>query len=144
MKFGLAGLIVLVCLAKCWAGDERIVVQIGGQRVQLEIADDPAERNQGLMRRETLAANSGMVFVFPQPDKHCMWMRNTYIPLSVAFLDDQARIINIESMAPYSEASHCATKAARYALEMNLGWFSRNHVGQGTRILAVQKLRAKE
>ena len=54
MKFGLAGLIMLVCLAKSWAGDERISTQLGAQRVELEIADDPAERNQGLMRREQL------------------------------------------------------------------------------------------
>jgi uncharacterized membrane protein (UPF0127 family) len=80
-----------------------------------------------------------MLFVFPETDKHCMWMRNTLLPLSVAFLDEKGRIINVEDMQPRTENNHCAAKPARYALEMNLGWFKARGLGQGFAILGIEK-----
>jgi len=83
------------------------------------------------MNRETMALHRGMVFVFPEDARHCMWMRNTFLPLSVAFLDAEARIINIEDMQPQTETSHCAAAPARFALEMNIGWFAERGIQAG-------------
>lgn len=88
----------------------------------------------GLMRRDTLAADQGMLFVYPQAARHCLWMRNTTLPLSTAFLDDDGVVINIADMAPQSDTRHCAAAAARYALGMNAGWFQRHCIEVGMRI----------
>lgn len=93
-------------------------------RIDAEIAATQEGRAQGLMFREKMGANQGMLFIFTRSDRHCMWMRNTLLPLSVAFLDEEGKIINIEDMQPKTESNHCATSPARYALEMNLGWFA--------------------
>lgn len=96
-------------------------------------ASDPA-RMRGLMFREKLAPNAGMLFIFDDRVVQCMWMRNTLIPLSVAFIDDDGRIVNIEDMQPRTETSHCATQPVRFALEMELGWFARRGLKAGSRI----------
>ena len=111
----------------------------GMHRVEAEIAATPDSRQTGLMQRTMMASQRGMLFVFPEVAKHCMWMRNTLLPLSVAFLDDQGRIINIEDMQPQTENNHCAVKPARYALEMNLGWFKSRGVGAGFAIAGIDK-----
>lgn len=100
--------------------------------IKAEVAANEAERQQGLMFREKMAPNEGMVFIFDRPAAVCMWMKNTPLPLSVAFLDDEGKIINIEDMQPQSTDTHCAAKQARYALEMNLGWFKQKNVKPGT------------
>ena len=102
--------------------------------IKAEVAADFGSRMQGLMYRESLGPNAGMLFVFEEPDRQCMWMKNTLIPLSVAFLDDEGRILNIEDMAPQTEDSHCARQPARYALEMNRGWFAARGIKPGTRL----------
>ena len=117
----------------------RMDLSVGMYRIDAEIAADQENRMQGLMHRRSMAAQQGMLFVFPQEDRHCMWMRNTFIPLSVAFLDRDGRIINIEDMQPQTENNHCAAKPARYALEMNLGWFARKAIKAGTRISGIEK-----
>jgi uncharacterized protein len=81
-------------------------------------------RSDGLMMRNKMAANQGMLFVFERPESHCFWMRNTLLPLSIAFIDDHGVIVNIADMKPQSDDSHCSKKPVRYALEMNQGWFS--------------------
>jgi uncharacterized membrane protein (UPF0127 family) len=86
-------------------------------------ADDPA-RMTGLMNRHELAPNHGMLFVFDTAEKACMWMRNTLIPLSVAFIDFDGSVVNIEDMEPRTEQLHCALRPVPYALEMTRGWFS--------------------
>ena len=91
------------------------------------------------MQRQSMPANHGMLFVFSRADTHCMWMRNTLIPLSVAFLDAQGRIINIENMKPQTEDNHCAAQPARYALEMNLGWFGDKGIKPGFLIGGIEK-----
>lgn len=80
-----------------------------------------------------------MLFVFPQDNTYCMWMRNTLIPLSVAFLDDEGRIINIADMAPHSEENHCARRPARYALEMNRGWFAQRGITAGSKVRGLER-----
>ena len=86
------------------------------------------------MHRRALPADQGMLFVYPQHGHHCMWMRNTALPLSVAFLDESGAVINIADMAPRSDTLHCASAPARYALEMNRGWFRQRGIEAGTRI----------
>ena len=92
---------------------------------------------RGLMHRESMPQNAGMLFIFDEATQHCMWMKNTLIPLSVAFIDEQGAIINIEDMAPKTENSHCARKPARYALEMNRGWFAARGIKPGSRISGI-------
>jgi uncharacterized membrane protein (UPF0127 family) len=112
------------------------VVQLkaGMHLIRAEVAADFATRGRGLMHRKSLAPNAGMLFIFDGPAMHCMWMRNTYIPLSVAFLDDKGEIINIADMQPHSEQSHCASRPALYALEMDRGWFAQRGIKAGARL----------
>lgn len=117
----------------------RMELNAGFHRIEAEVAADQNNRMQGLMFRKSLAANQGMLFVFPRVDRHCMWMRNTPLPLSVAFLDEEGRILNVEDMQPQTETSHCAVGPARFALEMNLGWFSGKGLKPGLRIGGIEK-----
>lgn len=117
----------------------RVELAAGMYRIQAEVAGDGPARTQGLMHRRSLAPNQGMLFVFPEEAQHCMWMRNTLIPLSVAFLDGEARIINIAEMQPQTEINHCAQRPARYALEMNGGWFGQRGLTAGQRVTGVER-----
>lgn len=112
----------------------------GMHRIEAEVAATPETRQIGLMMRGFMAPQRGMLFVFPAAEKHCMWMRNTLLPLSVAFLDERGAIINVEDMTPKSEINHCAARPARYALEMNLGWFRTRGFGQGLPISGLDKV----
>ena len=105
--------------------------------IKAEVAATEAERQQGLMFREKIAGNEGMLFDFEAPARVCMWMKNTLIPLSVAFIDDSGKIVNIEDMQPQSTDSHCAKKSVRYALEMNRGWFRQKNIKAGSIINGV-------
>lgn len=109
-------------------------LRAGFHRIEAEVAANQPARMQGLMQRRSLGPNQGMLFVFPFRDRHCMWMRNTLIPLAVAFLDEEGKILNIEEMKPQTENNHCATSAARFALEMNASWFATKGIAVGTRI----------
>ncbi len=105
---------------------------IGMHLVKAEVAINDEERATGLMLRREMGPNEGMVFRFPSPRPVCMWMKNTLLPLSVAFIDEDGKIINIEDMQPQTENAHCAKRAARYALEMNQGWFRKKNIKPGT------------
>lgn len=117
-------------------------LSIGMYRISTEVAASYESRARGLMGRESMPDNAGMVFVYEQQATHCMWMRNTLIPLSVAFLDDDGVIINVAQMTPQSDDSHCAKRPARFALEMNAGWFRAKGFGAGDRIDGVEALAA--
>lgn len=117
----------------------RMELTAGFYRIDVEVAADQDNRMQGLMHRRAMAANQGMLFVFPQVARHCMWMRNTFLPLSVAFLDEEGRILNVEDMQPQTEDSHCAAKQARFALEMNIEWFAAKGLKVGARIGGLEK-----
>jgi uncharacterized membrane protein (UPF0127 family) len=106
----------------------------GMHLVRAEVVSDPGTRAQGLMYRKSMAQNAGMLFIFDEAAVHCMWMKNTLIPLSVAFIDDRGAIVNIADMEPQTEASHCAAQPVRYALEMNRGWFASRGVKPGNRL----------
>jgi hypothetical protein len=96
-------------------------------------ANDPA-RARGLMFRERLEPNHGMLFLFDTKTVQCMWMRNTLIPLSVAFIEDDGSIVNIEDMQPKTESSHCAKRPVRFALEMEQGWFTNRGIKPGAKL----------
>lgn len=112
-------------------------LKAGMHLIRAEVAADFATRAQGLMHRKSLGANAGMLFIFDAAAPHCMWMKNTYIPLSVAFLDESGTIINIADMQPHSEQSHCATRPALYALEMTQGWFAQRGIKAGAKLVGV-------
>jgi uncharacterized membrane protein (UPF0127 family) len=118
------------------------VVELGAglYRIEAEVAHTFQSRQTGLMQRSGMPAQRGMVFVFPQDAVHCMWMKNTQLPLSVAFLDAQGRILNIEDMQPHTEDNHCAAAPARYALEMNLGWFRERGLKKGDPVRGIDRL----
>lgn len=111
----------------------------GMHRIEAEVAATPESRQTGMMLRTSMPSHRGMLFVFPEIAKHCMWMRNTLVPLSVAFLDDKGRILNVEDMQPKSEDNHCSVRPASYALEMNLGWFRSRGLGAGFSITGIDK-----
>lgn len=115
----------------------------GMYRIRAEVADTPGTRMVGLMKRTSLAENAGMLFVFEQAAIQCMWMKDTLIPLSVAFVDEAGTIVNIADMQPQTEESHCAAKPARYALEMNQGWFARRGIKPGDTLRGLEKLGAR-
>jgi hypothetical protein len=112
------------------------VVQLnaGMHLIRAEVVADYETRARGLMHRKSLAQNAGMLFIFDDYGIHCMWMKNTLVPLSVAFIDDKGTIVNIADMEPHSEASHCAAQPVRYALEMNRGWFAARGIKPGARL----------
>jgi uncharacterized protein len=107
--------------------------------IRAEVANTFETRAQGLMFRKYLGPNEGMLFVFPQAEAHCMWMKNTLIPLSVAFLDAQGGIVSIAEMQPQTETSHCAAGPAKFALEMSGGWFAGKGLKPGATLLGVSK-----
>jgi uncharacterized membrane protein (UPF0127 family) len=106
----------------------------GMHLIKAEVAANDPERQQGLMYRDKMANNAGMVFVFDGPATQCMWMKNTLLPLSVAFIDANGRILNIEDMKPQTLDSHCSKGPVVYALEMNLGWFKQKNIKPGSTI----------
>jgi len=114
-------------------------LNIGIHLIQAEVAIRDDERAQGLMFRKNMGINEGMVFRFGSPNKVCMWMKNTLIPLSVAFIDEEGSIINIEDMQPETLEAHCSEKPARYALEMNRGWFKNKHIKPSSKVTGLPK-----
>jgi len=112
-----------------------IPLRIGEHRISAEVAASEPERSRGLMfRKKPLAEDRGMLFVFQSSGFHSMWMQNTYIPLSVAFMDDSGVILNIADMKPLTTDAHAAAGFARYALEMNQGWFAKRGIRAGAKI----------
>lgn len=111
-----------------------VALTAGFHRIVAMVADDPAERSHGLMWRREMAANDGMLFVFEVPSRQCFWMRNTLIPLAIAFLAEDGTIVNVEEMKPQTTDSHCSAAPVRHALEMNAGWFTRKGLKPGDRL----------
>lgn len=109
-------------------------VTVGGVPISVEIADTRGLREQGLMNRDSLPADYGMLFVYPDEMIRSFWMRNTRIPLDIAFIDRNGSIINIEQMQAQTDDNTLSTGPAMYALEMNLGWFEAHDVGPGDRL----------
>lgn len=108
-------------------------LEVAEYRVQVEVALTPQERAQGLMDREQLAEDAGMLFVFQQAQQQCFWMRNTLVPLTIAFLADDGTITQLVDMKPLSLDSHCSEHPVRLALEVNQGWFAARGLDVGDR-----------
>ena len=114
-----------------------IVLTVEGTDLLAEVADDPSERASGLMFRDALAPDAGMVFVYPRPKPLSFWMRNTCVPLSIAYIDTEGRIVSIADMTPLDESGVPSGAAALYALEMEQGWFARKGVSVGARVVGL-------
>jgi hypothetical protein len=121
---------------------ERTSLQAGMHLIRAELALDQASRARGLMFRERLGTNEGMLFVFEQAATQCFWMRNTLVPLTIAFLAEDGRIVNTADMEPKTETSHCSVEPVRFALEMERGWFAKRGIGKGERLTAPGLFRA--
>jgi uncharacterized membrane protein (UPF0127 family) len=102
--------------------------------ITAEAATTNQARTVGLMHRERLAPNHGMLFVFEDKAQQCFWMRNTIVPLTIAFIEDDGTILQLADMAPKSEVSHCSQRPVRYALEMEQGWFGKRGIAPGARV----------
>jgi hypothetical protein len=133
---------LIVWIASCAWGQSAptppaTALTIGSATVSVEIADDPAEREHGLMKRDTLGADQGMLFVYPDERPRNFWMKDTSLPLSIAYLDAQGRIVRIADMTPFDTSTVPSVRPAMYALEVNQGWFTRHGVQVGASVKGV-------
>jgi len=119
-------------------------LKIKGHAIRAEVANTPETRQTGLMFRDSLVENQGMVFVYEAEGRHAMWMKNTLIPLSVAFIDRGGRIVNIEDMQPQTEDTHMAATPVAYSLEMNQGWFKKHGIRKGDLVQGLERLPASQ
>ncbi|WP_019022718.1 DUF192 domain-containing protein [Thioalkalivibrio sp. ALE23] len=119
-------------------------LEVGDRELTVELAADDASRSQGLMFREALADDRGMLFIWDTPDRRAMWMRNTLIPLDVAFIDGDGEITNIETMAPETTRLHWSVAPIEYALEVNAEWFAQHGIEAGDRIPGLDAARETE
>lgn len=113
--------------------DTREIV-VDGKAVTVEVADEPVERNLGLMYRDALPADRGMLFVYPDAKERSFWMKDTKVPLTIAYLDADGAIVHLADMRPLDTRSVPSVKPAMYALEMNQGWFGKNDVQVGDKV----------
>lgn len=113
---------------------DAVRLNAGMMAIQAQVARTPQEREIGLMYRKAMGTNEGMLFAFEQPAQQCFWMKNTLLPLAVAFIADDGSVVNIDAMKPQTLDSHCSDKPVRYVLEMNEGWFTRHGIKPGSRI----------
>lgn len=112
----------------------RVKLSAGMHMIDAQVASTHDQRMTGLMHRKEMPQHEGMLFVFEQPSQQCFWMKNTLLPLSIAFLADDGTIANIDEMAPQTLDSHCSARPVRYVLEMNKGWFARKGIKPGARL----------
>jgi uncharacterized protein len=115
-------------------------LKINGHLIRVEVANSEDTRRTGLMFRTALAENQGMLFVYETEGRYAMWMKNTLIPLSVAFIDRGGRIINIEDMQPQTEDTHGARANAAFSLETNQGWFKKRGIKAGDRVQGLERV----
>ena len=140
-KHLIGALAALFVNAAAWAQGAMPLLELtaGFHRIEAEVAATDRDRQLGLMNRREMPPQRGMLFVFDHENTHCMWMRNTLLPLSVAFIDAKGAIINIADMKPQTEDNHCAKIPARYALEMNAGWFAQRGIKPGMKLGGIDK-----
>jgi uncharacterized protein len=135
-----AALLFWFALAAAQAETAPRELRLAGQTLTVEIAAAPDTMARGLMHREHLPDDHGMLFIWPADQVVAMWMKNTLIPLSVAFIGSDFRVLNIADMEPHSRQVHPSHGPARYALELNQGWFARHGVEAGSRIDDLERL----
>lgn len=130
--------VAISCRCQAAADDHGTRISVGGRDVYVELAVTAEERAQGLQFRKRLEENHGMLFVFGEKKPVVFWMKDTYIPLSLAFISEDGRITQIEEMEAGSLKHHASNADVEYALEMTAGWFKRNGVGVGDRVSVPQ------
>jgi len=113
---------------------DAVALTAGMYNIRAEVARTPLQTQAGLMFREQMAAHEGMLFVFDGLERRCFWMKNTVLPLTVAFIADDGRIVSLADMQPQSLQSHCSAEPVRFALEMNQGWFAKRGIKPGFRL----------
>jgi len=121
----------LIVTSGCFAKSETVPMRVGGVELMVEMADTPPARQKGLQNRESLPENRGMLFLFPVSQKLSFWSKDTFIPLSLAFIDDLGKIVQIVELPPQRMEPVISDLPVRYALEVNSGWFEKNGVGLG-------------
>ena len=113
---------------------KRITLTAGIHQIDTQLAVTQSQHALGLMYRNEMPVNEGMLFVFERPTVQCFWMRNTRIALTAAFVADDGTIVNLENMKPQTTQSHCSTQPVRYVLEMNQGWFAKKGLKTGSKL----------
>ncbi len=146
MRLATFTLIVMILISADVSSSETNVISltISGHTLSAEVAHTQLSRSQGLMYRESLEENAGMLFIFSEAGYYSMWMKDTYVPLSVAFIDEQGVILNIEDMQPQTRTAHDSSGIAKYALEMNQGWFTARKIIAGARVVGLEKAPAAD
>jgi uncharacterized protein len=130
----------LVCAAPALSQDgpqpklKTIELTAGMHVIHTELAVTANEQMTGMMYRRGMGANEGMLFVYPDSGVRCFWMRNTLVPLTIAFLSGDGTVINFADMKPLDESSHCSDKPAQYALEVPQGWFAKRGFKPGLKL----------
>ncbi len=112
----------------------RVRLSAGMHQIDAQVAQTPEQRSIGLMFRKQMPQHEGMLFVFDQPSKQCFWMKNTLLPLTAAFIDEDGTVVNLENMKPQTTDEHCSDKPVRYVLEMNQGWFAKKGITPGMKL----------
>lgn len=139
----LAAIAALTLSLPCWAQNFNLntpqhlpttQLSAGMYAIKAQVADTEFERETGLMYRPSMPDNEGMLFIFEHPSKQCFWMKNTLMPLSVAFIADDGSIVNIDEMKAQTTDPHCSTQAVRYVLEMNKRWFAKRGIKAGFKL----------
>ena len=138
-RFLLAVILASSAIAFADAKVRTTTVRVGTHPLKVEVVATDEERSRGLMHRQKLGAEDGMLFIFDEPAYHAMWMKNTLIPLSVAFVDAQGVILNILDMEPQTLDSHQSAGPSIYAIEVNKGWFAQRKVKAGDKVIGLPK-----
>jgi uncharacterized protein len=134
-----AALLPLILLPSFACAEPLLDLHVGDARLQAEYARSPAERERGLMERTELEADGGMLFRFDDFRRHCLWMKDTPLPLSAAFMDEQGRIVDVIDLEPLDKTIRCSREPARYALEVNRGWFRQHQLRIGDQVNGIPK-----
>ena len=134
-----AALLAFAAPGRAEAPLKALQLKVAGHALRAEVAATVEQRMKGLMFREKLGTNDGMLFVFDEPGYHAMWMKNTPLPLSVAFVDGEGRILNILDMEPHTLDQHMAAGPARFAIETNKGWFAQRRIKPGDKVAGLPK-----
>jgi uncharacterized protein len=143
MKFlaaALASLVIAATALPAAAQDQpqmqlpRVTLSAGMHQIDAQVAQTFDQRMTGLMFRKEMPQHEGMLFVFDQPTVQCFWMRNTFLPLTAAFIADDGTVVNLADMKPQALDSHCSAKPVRFVLEMNQGWFAKKGIKPGMKL----------
>jgi hypothetical protein len=117
-------------------GLQRALIQAGMFQIDAQLATTPQQRQIGLMYRTEMAAHEGMLFIFEEAKTQCFWMKNTLLPLTAAFVDEDGTVVNLVDMQPQTTDSHCSEKPVRFVLEMHQGWFAKKKISKGYKLKA--------